>query len=307
MTAFDHPTAPNEACTHPRTTHRHGTYACYVLDGCRCDDCRPVAVAYRREESRRKSYRRYATDDRYEPYVDASRARAHVLALQAAGLGYKQIAKRAGTGCSAIGALLYPTPSRGRGVRTKISRETEAKLLAVAIPSPEELAAHQLIDGTPTRNRIQALGRMGYSVGEISRVARVDRQRLDKIMKGTPTASVQTHIAVRDVFTRLWRTPCTPVEWRAKIAATRTRRRAIDLGWPSPIDLDDDGYLTDSPSPCEGPARGVDLDEFAFLLRSGETPERAASRLGVKLDSINTAIARHGRSDIAVLLEAVAA
>lgn len=243
MTSFDAPTTRNVACAHVRAAHKHGTYACYVLDGCRCDECRPVAVAYRRQESRLKNHRQWATDDHLDPYVDASAATAHVRELQAAGLGFKEIADRAGVARSSVGAMLWATPARGRGVREKVTRATRDALLAVPVPSLEQLRAGQKITSIPTVNRVRALGRMGYSAGRIARAAGLDRQPIDRAMRGAPAVAVRTHTAVRKAFTALWMQPCEPEEWRAKIAASRTRRRADELGWPSPLDLDGDGYL----------------------------------------------------------------
>ena len=34
----------NDACTHTQVTHRHGTRSCYVLDKCRCPDCRQAGA-----------------------------------------------------------------------------------------------------------------------------------------------------------------------------------------------------------------------------------------------------------------------
>lgn len=300
MTRFDRPSTVNEACTHPKVTHRHGTYTCYVTCGCRCDECRPVAVAYRREEVRLKSYRKYATDDRYEPYVDASPARAHVQVLAAAGLGHKRIAALAGVAASAVGALLWETPSRGRGRRQQVRRETAAKLLAVPVPAIEELAAGRKVDPIPTRNRVQALGRLGYSVGAIAREAGLDRQTIDHVLRGAPSTTVRTHNAVREVFRRLWSKPCDPDEWRAKIAASRTRRRADEEGWPSPLDLDDDGFLEDLDDDTH--TRGADLDEWKHLVLAGENPARAASRCGVKVDTIEAQARRVGRTDVLQLI-----
>jgi len=297
VTAFDKPTAPNEECRHPRASHRHGTYACYVLDKCRCDECRPVAVAYRREEDRRNLYRKYATDDRFEPFVDVAPARDHIKALQAAGLGWKQVARRAHIGSTVVYGMMYGRPDRNGGKPVQhIRRDTLARILSVPIPAPEALMPGAHVDATPTANRIKALATMGYGQSAVAREAGLDEQRIRKALKGERT-TVRTHVAVKDAFARLWRGRRTSDEWRAKIAASRAHRQAREAGWPSPLDLDEDGYLIED-EPVEQDQRGADLDEFMFLVRSGENPARAAQRLGVGVNAIERAAGRKGRRDV---------
>jgi hypothetical protein len=93
---------------------------------------------------RRKNYElANPGNERFVVWVPADAALAHVKELMAAGLGYKTIARRAGVAASSVGALLFPTPSRGRGVRQKIRAVTRDRLLAVPVPGPEGLLPGQ--------------------------------------------------------------------------------------------------------------------------------------------------------------------
>lgn len=245
MTAFDTPTTYNTACPHPRAEHRHGTYACYTLDKCRCKECSKAAVAYRGWETRRRAYARAnPNEERYQPYVDAAPVVAHLDALQAAGLSYKEVARRAGVAASSLSAMLWATPSRGRRRRTRVSRKTRYKVLAVPIPTPEQLLDGRRITAVPTTNRLRALQSIGYSLLELARRAGIDHQRLRRAAAHPElTTTVRTHKAVAALFAELWATPNEPVEWRSKIAASRARNVAHDAGYPMPIDLNDAGYL----------------------------------------------------------------
>lgn len=71
-------------CPHERAVHTHGTRACSVHDMCQCAPCRHAHATYEYDRQRQHVY------GRWENYVDAEPARAHVRTRQEAGLGYKQ-------------------------------------------------------------------------------------------------------------------------------------------------------------------------------------------------------------------------
>lgn len=244
MTEFDKPTTPNEACTHKKATHVHGTYACYVLDKCRCGDCRAAVVAYRRDEVRRRNYVAHGRKE-YARLVDAGPARAHVRALMAAGLGTKQIYKRAGVGHTVIHGLIWGRPDRNGGKPTpRISRSVEARILAVPIPGPSQLAGGAKVDPQPSINRLRALMHLGYSINRLAEFAGLDHQRFHGLTSGRhTTTSASTHAAIEQLFKRLWNTRPVPRDRFGQGSITRSVKYAEKRGWPMPLDLDDDGYL----------------------------------------------------------------
>jgi len=110
-------------------SHReHGTHVKFVIDRCRCDDCRSANREYER-----------ARTARIEPaYVTATPARRHIEQLREAGVGLKTIAKRSGVSHGGLSKLMYGTTTRRPSKR--IRRETEAKILAVTVADAADRA-----------------------------------------------------------------------------------------------------------------------------------------------------------------------
>jgi hypothetical protein len=124
-----------------------------VQDKCRCADCREACRVY--EQARRRK----ALYGRWQPYVPADEARAHVRSLQAAGMGWKRIARAAGLSPSVLWKLLYGDRTRNLAPSKRIRPATAAALLAVE----PDLAPGAYIDAGPTWRRIEGLVALGYS------------------------------------------------------------------------------------------------------------------------------------------------
>ena len=189
----------------PLPSHRsHGTKAAYVVHRCRCEPCRYSNVTYSRKVELKK--RRGL-----EPYVDAGKARAHVLELTSLGFGWKRVADVAGVGRSTVWRLLYGRPSEGVAPSRRVRARTANRLLAVQFDL-DVLADGALVDAGDTKAQLRLLRergwtwrRIGDAVGQqggnICRVLTVDRC----------TARVARN--VRDV-------------WRAEAAADERSRGA---------------------------------------------------------------------------------
>lgn len=120
-----------------RTTPReHGTRAKYVVEKCRCDECRRACAEYAREQTARIA----------PPYVLAQPARDHVRHLMELGMGFKRVAEAAGVSPSAVASLLYgkKVGERHRPPTKRIRPETAKALLAVEFEPGD--GAH--VDGT---------------------------------------------------------------------------------------------------------------------------------------------------------------
>jgi hypothetical protein len=110
----------------------HGTHVKYVVDRCRCDECRRANREYENNRRRRKAY-----GGDYWPWVDAEPIRRHVLSLMGTehdgkdGLGPKRIAQISGVSHSAISKLIYGDYGRKTLPSRRIRRDTAEKLLAV--------------------------------------------------------------------------------------------------------------------------------------------------------------------------------
>lgn len=172
--------------------------------------------------------RRMIAYGRWEPYVDATRAREHVQSLLAANMGPVQIAKVSGVPHGAISKLLYGDYGRGMAPSKRIRRETETKLLAVEA-TVDTLADAALMPALGTVRRIQALHALGWPLSEIARRIGVYRASLDRTLKA---AQVQAGTArrVRDLYEELCMTPG---------PSLRARKHALEKGWKPPLWWDD--------------------------------------------------------------------
>lgn len=290
---------PVRDCHHKYARHQHGTRAAYVLDRCRCEPC--TATATKAEKLR--------TLRNQPAYVSTAPAVAHIRRLQAAGLGWKRIAYLAGLAESNVYPLLYGRPDRDGGKpRTKARASTINAILTVPLPGLDQLGTRVPVDSTGTRRRLQALATLGWSLTQIAdRAGLTDRQPLDKAMHDDVTGAA-TAKAVRDVYDQLWdQQPPKATTRGAASAAARVRNKAARLGWHPPLAWDDESIDSPDAEPhAEDGARrrGVDLDEYLWLLDSGEVPDRAAKRLGVRLDTIQTAARRTDRHDVLAAITA---
>lgn len=134
----------------------HGSRARYCR-GCRCGGC---TEANRRGHAHRE---RMIVYGRWQPFADASRAREHVQALSAAGIGWRRAAELAGVSETSVSKLLYGGPG-GRPPTRRLRTETARKLLAVQ-PSLEALGARAHVDAA-------GAGGCGSFAGAARRAAR---------------------------------------------------------------------------------------------------------------------------------------
>jgi hypothetical protein len=321
-------------CRHKVADHTHGTYACFVLDACRCVPCSVANSAYEADRRRRHAYGTFEDD-----WVDPEPVRQHVRALQAAGLGWKRIAAAAGVHQSTSWKLMYGKrrPDGTRVPTRRMRADLAAALLAVPTPTIDDLGSTVVIDPTGTRRRLEALAAIGWSVAALADRGHLDRQPLDAALRHQPVHA-RTARAVRDLYAELWASPRPAPDHRARGAVARARNRAATRGYVPPLgwdedDLDDpyatpaDGYdpaRTDQctvmgcPAPrfvkglCathyQAERRGgtirtpVDLDEWCNLVAAGESPHRAARRCGTSLDYITHRAEQAGHQRTARLL-----
>ena len=127
-------------------SHPHGTRARYVALKCRCDACRAANTAY------------YHTVKARGRLVQVARARRHLAALSARGVGYKAVAAASDVAKGLLRGIMT-------GKRAHIREETERRILAV---DRGAAADHAIVDGRRTHRAIaQMLGR-GLTKTEIA-------------------------------------------------------------------------------------------------------------------------------------------
>lgn len=157
--SYNRPTFPNEACEHKVAEHVHGTHACYVLDRCRCDDCRIANRCYERERTK------WLAGAVKAPFVDAKPVRRRIRRLMDAGMGPKRIAVVSGVPHGAISKLIYGDYVTGRKPSRKVRRETADKLL----DCPYDLGDGAKVDATEAKAIISELAARGWSRRAIAR------------------------------------------------------------------------------------------------------------------------------------------
>lgn len=132
-------------------TRPHGDRLRY-MGGCRCDQCRKANSTYERERQKAR-----AAGD-WNGLVNASKARDHLLALSAAGVG-----RRAVSAASDVAeTILMDVRS---GAKNHIRARTERQILAVTTDMASD---HALVDAGPTWKLIHALQKAGFTKSRLS-------------------------------------------------------------------------------------------------------------------------------------------
>lgn len=138
-------------CTHPHLNHQHGTRQAYVMDRCRCDDCR----TYRTEDARKQRTRSLhrAWNVAPEWLVDATGTHRRIQALQV--LGWSSGTLGARLGITYQGFQQFLTVPR-------VTRETAAKVVALYDElwdqQPPETCKPERIAAAKTRNYARRQG-----------------------------------------------------------------------------------------------------------------------------------------------------
>lgn len=163
----------------------HGDRLRYMA-GCRCADCRAANAAY---ERMRSAERKAGNADNIVP---ADKARAHLLALSAAGVGRKSV--RQATDINE--AILQKIRS---GVRTQIRRSTERRILAMPIAA-DMLSDGAHIDAGPSWALVAELVQAGFTK---KRIAHELGQTGQGLQLGPKLITVRNADRLRRVHARL--------------------------------------------------------------------------------------------------------
>lgn len=273
-------------------TREHGTPAKYTMEGCKCVLCRKAVSDYAVHRNRLIAY------GRWDPYVDAGPVRAHIEQLQAAGIGWKRVARLAGLAPSTVEKILYGAPYRGMGPSKRIRHATADKILSVQV-GIEALGGAAVVDATGARRRLQALVAIGWSQSKLASRLGMERSNFGALFERGQMRA-ETVRAIRDLYDELWSTLPPQEEHRDKIAANRARRYAAERGWAPPMAWDDDTIDDPAAEPSgmdvQGPSRRLpEADELLWLVRMGETDAALAARFGVEEESVRGARVRANR------------
>lgn len=268
----------NHACT----KHQPGTRTCYIAHACRCRPCTDAATAWQRRFNHAK-----ATTGRGLA-VPVAPIRAHLEYLRAQGMTLREIATAAGVSPGTLDNI-----ATGKIGRT--SRRTAERIAAVR---GRTHGGHGTVDATGAARRLQALAALGWDGETLAPHLDYSPNQVRHLRAPvTPTIHAATHDRVAAVYNRLQATPGTKA--RARALAARN-------GWAPPAAWDDGmgphGIDNPAATPTGIPtgrrttARSADVIELAEF---GTARHEIARRLGLAPGSVERALLRAGRHDLA--------
>lgn len=183
------------------------------LRGCHCDPCRDAAREYSSDLARLTK----ASSPRR--LVPATKVRAHILALSAAGMKIPTLAKAAG--CSTAGLRRIAT-----GEFQTVTMQTARKVLSVREPEPAFAPKLLLV------RRMRALSAIGWSVHALAQQSGMSRDSLSEAMSmAYPTCTRAKYERYVELYDALHMTPG-PSE--------HVRRCAKARGWLPPLAWEED-------------------------------------------------------------------
>ena len=283
--------AVRRECHHAHTTHQHGTRGAYLQDVCRCQWCRLANRAAQQNRRRAIAY------GRWEPFVDARPIRAHVVALQGAGVSLTRIAALSGVSRGALQALLYGKPVMGRPPNSKLHAATARRILTVQATARVRPDHAVLTDDRGAIRRLQGLVSVGWSVRRLAQALNSSHSTVSRILNGGPV-TVSMDRRIRAVFVEFGDQPAPAATAGERASAEGARRYARVRRWVAAgawhnIDIDegcavaDDGeWVTDQvavdravvglPTPLTAAEMQLAVEE---LTRRGVSVRKIAERL----------------------------
>ncbi|MFE2047928.1 hypothetical protein ACFXAS_05435 [Streptomyces sp. NPDC059459] len=241
---------------------------------CNCTPCRKARNRHQKQSRINRELGR-------SPFTSPTRAQIHLRLLHET-MSWDSLEAATGVWFSNLIAIY-------NGQRTKIRHETEAKILAVAIPTHGDPG--QLVDVTGSMRRLQALSAIGHSYATLSAEAGTSPNRIVSIANGRqPTIRRDLARRIIAAYERLRSTPPAVNKHTA-----RTRNVASNKGWRDPQWWEDYGHIEDPTFDPTTADRVLNFHERAALRREeiehlawcGHTPEQIVDRLNGEV-SIST-------------------
>lgn len=227
--------------------------------------------------------RRQIAYGRWNPRVPADAVRAHVEAMNAAGVNVNQLAKLSGVSQPALSQIMAGGPDR------KIKAQVEAALLAVPVPErgAQVTTDTAMVPILGARRRFQALVASGYPATQLARELGVTRsnrtiaslmgQRADSTGRITRLITAERERVIKDLFDRLQMVPG---------PSPQARAFGERKGWPLPIEWDEHAIDDPNGRPVKArwtpaSAREERREQVAALSKRGLTSDQIADRLGI--------------------------
>lgn len=289
-------------CQCKQARHEHGTRQAYVIDGCHRRPCRDANAEVMRTQSRLKAYGRYDVGR-----VDAEPVRQHIANLMTYGIGMKRIAALAGVSNATLGKIMYGDRTRNMPPRARTERRVAEAVLEVQ-QILENLAGGQIVDGTGTARRLQALVTIGWPQSQLAQMAGFERSNFGPVVLGR-NVTAATARKVQAIYNQHWNDPQTGHDWHTRTAATRARNYAKARDWAPPLAWDDETIddPTATPAGLEtvstyGTKHEQRMEDLEHLLDSNVGYAELMARLGVNKSTLDGSLHRAGRQDLGTRL-----
>jgi transposase len=269
--------------TEVRTPPHHDTLTCYTDYQCRLPECVARVRAY---EKRRRHSKAAGT---WQPLVDATPVREHLLELHAAGVTVYRVATLTGLSDNVIRGFTQTTRA-GQRINGRRHRTTPAianKILAIDV----QTAAPAKVNAIGSLRRLQALVALGWPLQEVARRTGISDQTMYNIAR-QPLILATTAAKVTAAYEQLKNTRASRSTTISAQQRNTARNRAASHRWPPPKYWDEVGAIDD---PDFQPQYGISRLEVVaqdawWLLRSGLNSQQIATRLGISRDYVEKAL-----------------
>lgn len=254
--------------------------------------CEPCVIVKRKARKRSKVNRELGRS----AFTTIDAARAHITLLHQS-MSWSSLTKATGMDSRAL-TLIYA------GRRTRITRITEAKILAVQPPQNIDLWVY--IDATGTVRRLRALMAIGHSGRAIAEAVQTAEAQIHKAATSGQTY-VRRHFAVRveAAYRQMAFKP--PAVNRF---TTKSRNAAAAKGWYGPMawsadTINDPAAQPDVDKPYTPPAKNgrdsMRMAELEHLLNLGESETAIAKQMGASeayIHDLATVIRNRQKTDM---------
>ncbi|MFJ4925355.1 hypothetical protein [Streptomyces sp. NPDC088736] len=269
-----------------RTAPHHRNLTCYTDYACRLPECSERYRDWQRNRARA------VADGTWQPFIDATPVREHLLKLYAAGLTPHRVSVLTGIDWNTIRLYTQPAVKQGRGMTRRTTVEFQAKILAVQ-------AAPTLpgrVDPTGTRRRIQALSAIGWPLKELGPHIGIQPDNVRRILVRSQMVYGATAQATMTAYNEL-RDSRPRRHGVSKIGVARALRNAKQHRWAPPKYWDQHPGAIDDPhfeSMYRVTRREIVAQDANWIMTTlGLSKAAAAERLGVDKSYIEHAFRDH--------------
>jgi hypothetical protein len=276
-----------------REAPHHRNLTCYTDYQCRLPECVERFNTWQRNRARA------VAAGTWQPFIDATPVREHLLKLYAAGFTIQRVSDRTGIDWNTVRLYTQPAVKQGRGMIRQTTVEVQAKILAI----PVEPVLPGRVDPTGTRRRIQALSAIGWPLKELGPHIGIQPDHVRRVLTRTQQVYGATAQATIEAYERLRRSK--PRRYGVSdIGVGRALRNAKQHKWAPPKYWDQHPGAIDDPhfEPMYRVTRRelIAQDAHWVMTTAGLDRAAAAERLGVDKSYIDHAFRDHPEYDVAV-------